>query len=698
MIIDDDFDDDDLDDEIDEPALTCPECGSDDLDRIGENDDGTEYLCNDYGERLRRRNSKWKGMEARMNRIPLLIVSDGICSPTGLGRISRELAIRINENLSDVFRLGTLGYGANTSRHFPWQQYVISNLQNWSIPELPSVWNDFCGNEHGIILGIWNASWMYWMADPDKLPDSDLKGFIKAKPYESWLYFPVDSEGPNGKLSEQEYKIFSSFDRILTYTEWGAGVVDNTMKAYGGFKAACEHRPHGTDDKIFFPRDRHEARQTFIERIVRRGSKGVIDDKITLIGVCATNTPRKDWPLAFEVCKELLDRGVNVGLWAHTDRFKKDWDLFSLADEFDMRLRTIFTNNHLTDEDVSWGYAACDCVLGIGAGEGWGLPMSEALACGIPVVTGDYAGAKEFVPDGLRVAPAALRYDGFFACKRPVFSASDWADKVMEVIRPAGEPRLPQLAPKYFWNECWSEWEQWFRAGLNPEIVVTDMVFAIATRKWTHWGECVNSWQVTASKAYLEEIEVDMNAVEAYQTAYEKTDNAIIAYIHDDVMIYEKDWDLRVLRQFNDPTVGIVGFGGALGHGSPDLYRVPYHLPNLARQKFMSNMRSAETHGARFTGERDVAILDGFALFVRRSILKKWGGWPTNKVIDYFMYSEWLCCEARRQGYRIRLVGVDCEHLGGKTVGMVPLNDDYEQAHALFAEKNRDVMPYRVEG
>jgi len=163
-------------------------------------------------------------------------------------------------------------------------------------------------------------------------------------------------------------------------------------------------------------------------------------------------------------------------------------------------------------------------------------------------------------------------------------------------------------------------------------------------------------------------------------------------------MIYEKDWDLRVLRQFNDPTVGMVGFAGALGHGHPDLYKVPYHLPNLARQTFMSNMRSAETHGARFTGERDCAVLDGCALFVRRSILKKWGGWPNNPSVDYFMYSENLCCEARRQGYRIRLVGVDCEHLGGKTVGMVPLQDDYEKAHAYFYEHNRDVMPYRVEG
>jgi GT2 family glycosyltransferase len=90
-----------------------------------------------------------------------------------------------------------------------------------------------------------------------------------------------------------------------------------------------------------------------------------------------------------------------------------------------------------------------------------------------------------------------------------------------------------------------------------------------------------------------------------------------------------------------------------------------------------------------------VAVLDGFALFVRRSVLDAWGGWPIGKPVGYFMYSETLCCEVRRQGLRIRLVGVDCEHLGGKSSG-TPLPYSYEEEHAYFYEHNRDVMPYAV--
>jgi len=223
------------------------------------------------------------------------------------------------------------------------------------------------------------------------------------------------------------------------------------------------------------------------------------------------------------------------------------------------------------------------------------------------------------------------------------------------------------------------------------------MVLGIATRKWEGWSGCVSSWQTTAWLGHLPYcVAFGKDVVPAFQEIYETTDEEIIALMHDDLLVHEYGWDVRVLEAFSDPMVGVVGFAGALGHGTPNLYQVPYHLPNLARQDFMSNMKDAEVHGKRFTGSRDVAILDGLALFVRRSVLDTIGGWPVNQPVGYFMYSEWLCCEARRQGYRIRLVGVACEHLGGKSSGFISPTENYERAHRHFYDNNRDVMPYRV--
>lgn len=226
---------------------------------------------------------------------------------------------------------------------------------------------------------------------------------------------------------------------------------------------------------------------------------------------------------------------------------------------------------------------------------------------------------------------------------------------------------------------------------------MSDMFCAIATLGWAGYYDCLLSWTKNSSQSHRAQVVLNKEVLPAYQSAYLQSTETIVAFIHDDVMIHEKGWDERVLNEFNNPAVGLVGFGGALGHGTPDLYTSPYNLPKLARQGFLSNMRDAEKHGQRFTKERDVAVLDGFALFVRRSILDKVGGWPLDKPVGYYMYSEWLCCETRRQGYRIRLVGVDCDHLGGRSASMVQLTDNYEEAHRYFYENNRDVMPYRVE-
>jgi hypothetical protein len=226
---------------------------------------------------------------------------------------------------------------------------------------------------------------------------------------------------------------------------------------------------------------------------------------------------------------------------------------------------------------------------------------------------------------------------------------------------------------------------------------MSKLVECIATREWSGWKDCVQSWDDTADKFHPQQIIANTDVLSAYQICYKRSKEPILAYIHDDVMIYEKGWDSRVLSQFDDPGVGMVGWGGGLGHGVPHLYEVPYYLPNLARQKFLSNLRNAEVHGKRFTGERDIAVVDGFAVFVRRSILDAWGGFPQNKPVGYFMWCENLCCETRRQGYRIRLVGIDCDHLGGRTSSIVQVKDDYEAEHEYFYKMNSDVMPFDVE-
>ncbi len=231
-----------------------------------------------------------------------------------------------------------------------------------------------------------------------------------------------------------------------------------------------------------------------------------------------------------------------------------------------------------------------------------------------------------------------------------------------------------------------------------------ELIFA--TRKWSGWEKCVVSWAEHSPRNGIESrwgwkfMENDLTGqglLESYQTAFEESTADILGYCHDDVMMMEDYWDRRVLKEFEDPTVGMVGFGGAKRHGSPGIYQVPYHLTQVGRGSFMSNMRAAETHGARFTGECDVAVLDGFTLFVRRKILEAAGGWPLGGAIGYIAYDYWLSCVVREQGYRIRLVGVACDHLGGKSTGLDPnLKVDFDAAHREIYDRFRNCLPFEV--
>ena len=393
-----------------------------------------------------------------MSQIPLLLIGDSPSSSTGLGRITRELAIRIHEHMGDTFRLGTYGLGGTTSRKFPWTQYQITNLQNWAPSDLPRVWKDFTGDEKGIIFPIWNPSSMVWLADPTKLPAGTLKDFLMSDPFERWGYFPIDAEGPNGKLPADVAEVMAEFDRTLCYTFWAADLLKKT----NGLVAP--HLPHGTDTHIFYPRDRKEMRKTFIETVTGKEALGpqAVHDSIFLACICATNTARKDWSLGFEVCQELRRRGLNVVLWAHTDQLKKNWDLPALAEAYGMKDRVVFTNTELSDEQMAEAHCATDLTLGIGRGEGWGLVESSSLACGIPVITGAYAGAAEFVPEAYQVQPIGFHSEGFYGHRRPVFRAEDWADVAQAAI--GTKPNLPKGLS---WDECWPSWSEWFLKGVN---------------------------------------------------------------------------------------------------------------------------------------------------------------------------------------------------------------------------------------
>ena len=385
-----------------------------------------------------------------MAQTKLLFLSDAVSATSGLGRITRDLALRVHQHLSDVYQVASVGYGGPGASAIPFKEYHIHSINNWLVPELPQIWADFVGDEEGILMAIWDLSRLSWLGIPGTCPIPHLRRWVETAKMKKWAYHAIDAEGPNGKLSHRIAETMKGFDRVLDYSAFSSRITDNPS-----------HLPHGIDTTVFYPHPPADARND----LTRRGFVGLQPNSL-LIGIVATNQARKNWPLGIETCKILLNRGHDVHVWVHTDLLDRYWSIGNLVVDYGLVGRVAVTLDHFTDDQMAQLYSACDVTLGIGP-EGYGYPIAESLACGTPCICGSYGAQAEFAPKRMQVDPVAYSYEGAYCSKRPVHAPGMWADCVEKWISRSSAGSL--LPSRVDWNgpELWPAWKEWFREGVN---------------------------------------------------------------------------------------------------------------------------------------------------------------------------------------------------------------------------------------
>jgi len=112
-------------------------------------------------------------------------------------------------------------------------------------------------------------------------------------------------------------------------------------------------------------------------------------------------------------------------------------------------------------------YRSADCYVSAGRGEGWDMPLMEAMACGLPAIATDWGAHTEFVHGGIAYP---LRIRGLLAAdaRAPYYKGFRWADPDPDHLahlfrhvaenreEAAGKGRLAaaEMAAKWTWGHA----------------------------------------------------------------------------------------------------------------------------------------------------------------------------------------------------------------------------------------------------
>lgn len=164
---------------------------------------------------------------------------------------------------------------------------------------------------------------------------------------------------------------------------------------------------HAVDTEVFKPRDKDECRDAL----------GIDRDAFVVGMVMANKGDRKQYPLQLEAIRQFRDKNpdIKVRTYIHTEptSMMGGWDMRELVSVLGLKGEVYSTNQYKTTvvpvgtELMSRVMNTFDVLMNCSAGEGFGIPIVEAQACGVPVITNGVTAMPELTINGYTVEPDA---------------------------------------------------------------------------------------------------------------------------------------------------------------------------------------------------------------------------------------------------------------------------------------------------
>lgn len=319
------------------------------------------------------------------------IIGDGAALTTGFAQVIRHVAAELVRRGHDVFQIASLDvpprcdsrpyYAMGITPYFP---------RGAGDPIGVSIVTDALRREQPDVVFInTDAGTGYnWLVHLMKI----------AGDVPTVAYLPVEG-APITNVYLQAFRMAS---RAFTYTRWSAEMI---QKQAPDLDIPWVY--HGVDHRTFKPLQPHERRRVR----QRLGWDGQF-----VVMYVARNAERKAHDVLIQALSHLDTMGVrDVTLYLHCKAFDdfelRGKNLAEIAHWYGVSDRVIFPDqsDSARGEDrvtLAEKYAAADLYVSPSKVEGFGLPLIEAMACGLPVMVPADEGNQEEVcgPAGVRLA------------------------------------------------------------------------------------------------------------------------------------------------------------------------------------------------------------------------------------------------------------------------------------------------------
>lgn len=357
-------------------------------------------------------------------------MSDSPLVGSGFARVTREVVRRLNR--VDGVQVACLGWSHDGWPHSPqaFDSIIYPAPQDdFGRSSLQRAVDDFRPDVVVTLGELWMLDW---------LPSHPARSRFR------WVaYVPVDG----GPFYPPWEPLLQGADEVVAMSEFGRRVLQS------GLAGRNIHLiPHGVDCDVFRPlEDRDQIRSH-----PRLAGKFIV-------GCVARNQPRKNIPALVRVFADLSSRHADLHLLLHMNPCDVGFDLVTLLHRYRLQGKADISDpataptRPVSDRLLNRIYNSMDVMALPTFGEGFGLPILESFAAGVPVIATDCSACTELVQGrGWLVRRAATLTAGVNLLDQAVVCESHLADCILEARKdPSGGREKGAVARRYAADFHW---------------------------------------------------------------------------------------------------------------------------------------------------------------------------------------------------------------------------------------------------